>query len=373
MPRKAKSKSENDVASPNPSRVRKRRKSSSRRKLSETTTGETTPFSEIRTVLLFSDPTEDVWICDSYVGDDALNHKLPKPRSAWFVFGSDESFQSDDDLAEAGGIGEWTATRNVEVGDILFFYFIAPKTAVHFVARATSKPVRDTWSGGAPQWWVKYDSMIRIDPPITLSEIRKIFGEERLLLYCQGGKYIRPDFANSLLEKAGIISPSKQCEKNALRRVIGKKELGDPNTITLAGLRKLKSARFVSEEDVEYHVLEPLLRLAQVEKYARIQRRYDLPNNKTADYAALDGQNGVLCIIEAKLHVSNAAVSQAREYATTCNAPVFVLIDCDRVLCYRTHEETPRLTIDRKRLDDNSLRALRAHILNQELADAKKR
>jgi hypothetical protein len=269
-----------------------------------------------------------------------------------------------------GGSGTWTATGNVQIGDILFFYFIAPYMAVHFVARAISQPEYDESSG---QWLVDYDSMLRIEP-ITLTDICTMFEEKKFLPYFKGAKYLRPDFANRLLERATVaFSPFDAEPKNALRRVVGKKELGDPSTITLAGIRRLRSTAFLYEEDVEYHVLEPLLRLGQVGTQARIQRRYDLRNNKTADYAALDKRNGVRCIVEAKLHITNAAVFQAREYATTCNAPVFVLIDCDQVLCYRTHEETPCLTIERKRLDDNSLRALRAHILNQELADPKNR
>jgi hypothetical protein len=65
------------------------------------------------------------------------------PRSAWIVFGSDDSFQSDDDLKKFRGSGQWTATKRIEIGDTLFFYFIAPYMAIHFVARAASKPWYD--------------------------------------------------------------------------------------------------------------------------------------------------------------------------------------------------------------------------------------
>jgi hypothetical protein len=77
-------------------------------------------------------------------------------------------------------------------------------------------------------------------------------------------------------------------------------------------------------------MLEPLLRLAGVYDEAEVVRKWDLPDNLTADYAVLDSGRKVLCIIEAKLNLgkrgnwqTNPHVKQAREYAEMCNAPRF--------------------------------------------------
>ncbi len=296
----------------------------------------------------------------------------PAPRTAWFIFGSNESLLTNYDLVERAGRVRWNGSRHAEIGDIVFFYYIAPEQAIHFVARVTSQPVRELWNRGGYQWWVDCDSMIRIEP-IHLSEIRDAFGEERLLVYARGGMYIRPDIANRLIEKARpkFWISMRDLDK-VLCEVVGRKELGEPSTITLDGLRELESADLTFEAEVEYHVLEPLLRLARIEQQSII-RKLDLPNRKTADYAAKD-QSGqkVRCIIEAKLNLGkrsnwqkNRHVKQAREYAKMCKAPGFVVMDRDRIVCFRTPDELPCLVLDRTTLDESGLSALRAHILNE--------
>lgn len=306
----------------------------------------------------------------------------PAPRSAWFVFGSNESLLTNADLLERGGKVHWTAPMNAEIGDIVFFYFISPEQSVHFMARVASQPVRKLWNQRGYQYWADCDSMIRIQP-IHLTEIREIFGEKRLLVYAKGGMYICPDFANRLIEKthakcwSSIRDPDK-----VLRRVGGRTELGQPNSITLDGLRELASADFMAEAEVEYHVLEPLFRLAQIGQRSII-RKLDLPKRKTADYAVIETgastakrrRQKVLCIIEAKLNLGkrnnwakNRHVKQAREYAKMCKAPGFVVMDRDRFVCFRTREKFPCLVLDRASLARNGLSALRAHLLNEKAA-----
>lgn len=396
MPRKAKAKSAADVESPKVSQTQTRKKSVPRGKQPEAPRGVQATAEAMGGGTIYAgyfEPGGSSAMPGTVVTrwpmplttDHAGKGDIPAPRSAWILFGSDISFPSDDNLAQTSGRGEWTAPKNVEIGDTLFIYFISPKKAIHFVARAASKsfPGEEPLSTarvGASRWWVKYDSMIRIRP-ISLNEIREVFQEKWLLLYCADGKYLRPDFANRLLERPQVaFAPTGQCTKNSLRRVIGKKELGDPKSITLDGLRRLQSSAFIYEEDVEYHVLEPLLRLARVKAIRRYDIQVKIRNRlryKTADYAVLDGPDKVLCIIEVKLDPCegkdwerNRDLLQAREYAKKSKAPVFVLIDRDRVFCFRTHDELPCLTIDRRALDEDGLSALRAHILGERRADA---
>ncbi len=300
-----------------------------------------------------------------------------EPQSAWFVFGSDSSFMSDDDLFECLGEAEWTSSKHAKKGDILFFYFIAPYRAVHLVARASRDPYID-WQSG--RWFIEYESMVRIKP-ISLSEIRELFDEKRLLMYCRDGKWIRPDFANRLLDHMVVeYRVEKEDIHRVRQRVVGNMELGKSASITLDELRQLQSYHFICEEEVEYHVLEPVLRLAQLEYPVRVQRRFDLPKRKTADYAAIESIDGrstqrVRCIIEAKLNLgkggnwsTNRHVEEARQNAEMCNAPGFVVMDRDRFVCFPTQDENPCLVLNRTTLDENGLSALRAHILNQKTA-----
>jgi hypothetical protein len=139
------------------------------------------------------------------------------------------------------------------------------------------------------------------------------------------------------------------------------------------GLRNLLAADFHCEEEVEYHILEPILRLAQIEKRARIQRRYDLRisnKNKTADYAVFGHNNQVRCIIEAKLDLGEGTISaaspeyaQANEYARASKAPAFILADRNRMLYFRRNGERPCLRIECKSLAEEDLVRLSSHVL----------
>jgi hypothetical protein len=409
MPRKAKPILGEDTVSVNLSQPHKQRGSGSRGKQPVATDVGSTAQDAVNPVVVHADPTgglavldphdrlplpehtvrpmtdtpgsldliipeiEPLKICVRPLPNVVSSEDLPEPRSAWFLFGSQDSLLTDDDLMDDDGSSEWNCPKHVEIGDVLFFYFKAPYKAVHFVARAISEPYpgEDGWH------WLAYDCMVRIEP-ISITEIRKIFDDKRLLMYCKDGRYIRPDFANRLLERAKVaFSPFDSANEKALEKVVGKKELGDPNTITLDGLRSLKSADFISEEPVEYHFVEPLLRLAELDKHARIQRKYDLPRRKTADYAALDRAQKALCIIEVKLRLGerkewkrSSEFLQAREYANESNAPAFSLIDCDRVFCFQSDSDMPCLTLNRNRLSNEDLCALRAHILGDGRTDA---
>jgi hypothetical protein len=333
----------------------------------------------------------------------------PPPRSAWILLGSEESFHGRISLIADGagatftgyappplGVllvgapwsdpagaptfaspsspeseGQWTAGPHVEIGDTLFFYFRAPRRAIHFVATAISEPfLDDHFSGlnGKGQWWVDYSHVVRIEP-ISREKVEETFGEKHFLLNTSF-RYIRPDYANRLLERVRIVgSPSQQATDATLRRVVGKSELGDPASITIAGLRGIKSGDFTYEEDVERNFLEPLLRLACVEKSAEVQRRYFVTKTKIVDYAVLRA-NKLRCVLEVKRAIkwpdgdwtNCAAFEQARGYAGRLRVP-FVLVDCDRVACFRVDDTKPRLSIERTRLADSDLTALLAHLL----------
>jgi hypothetical protein len=78
---------------------------------------------------------------------------LPLPRSAWLLFGDEKSYPPY-------AFRCWTACPHVEVGDTLFFYFMAPRKAIHFIGRALSRPYVNLELEAAShrnvdrhQWW----------------------------------------------------------------------------------------------------------------------------------------------------------------------------------------------------------------------------
>lgn len=67
------------------------------------------------------------------------------PGSAWLLKGSEASFPTSTELHRdraAANVGiftrDWTTASQTQTGDLVLIYFISPRKAVHFVARAAS-------------------------------------------------------------------------------------------------------------------------------------------------------------------------------------------------------------------------------------------
>ena len=64
------------------------------------------------------------------------------PVNAWLLIGDEASYPTATDLREGRTYWNfdsiWTGPRQAQPGDLLFFYFIAPRKAIHFVARAAA-------------------------------------------------------------------------------------------------------------------------------------------------------------------------------------------------------------------------------------------
>jgi hypothetical protein len=229
---------------------------------------------------------------------------LPLPRSAWLLLGDEASYPPRGLHSEDDGLWCWTVCPHVEVGDTLFFYFLAPHKAIHFVGRALARPyvdveleVMSNRNVDRHQWWVDYDAVVEIEP-IPLSEINDVCGE-RLVLRGRSGKYIRTDAANRLLGQATVVYSSEPWRQDlALEEVVGRSDLPSPRQMNHQMLREVPSALLRLESDVEEFVVEPLVRLLRLPNAYRLQRRLPL-RPKVADYVIL--KNGKPhCIIEAK-------------------------------------------------------------------------
>jgi nucleoid DNA-binding protein len=305
--------------------------------------------------------------------------KLPKPRSAWLLLGDDASFVSREDIKKA--IEEeselWTCSPHVEKGDTLFIYYIAPRKAIHFIARAEDTPFFDPTLGvnaktrvNPHQWWVPCSSMIEVQP-ITFEEICEAAGA-RLIPRGRSGKYLRPEVANRLLEKASVAySPAKWCEKVALQKVVGPSILPDPRSLSLKELTEIPSGLLRVEAEVERHVVEPILRMTKVTaKRAEILKQYNLPGG-IVDYA-IRMKGDISCVIEVKLRTEQDSsgnwkaspdYKQAVGYAGKLRCR-FMLIDCEDIFCFDADRAHPTLSFNRHELTQRDLVAIRRHLMN---------
>ncbi|MTB87054.1 hypothetical protein H9L21_08195 [Aeromicrobium senzhongii] len=108
-----------------------------------------------------------------------------EPKNAWLLMGDSASRLSDEESWEFQREGRagiynamWTAPRNIEVGDLVLFYFVSPVKAVHYVARAASRAfwrddieVNADSPVGDKQWWAYFTPPVEIEP-ITYAQLR---------------------------------------------------------------------------------------------------------------------------------------------------------------------------------------------------------
>jgi hypothetical protein len=293
---------------------------------------------------------------------------LPPPRSAWLLLSDEASYPPHR-------FPLWTASPHIEVGDTLFFYFMAPRKAIHFIGRALNRPYYDTKlevhsnrTVDPHQWWVSFGGVVEIDP-IPLSEINDACGE-RLLLRGSNGKHIRTDAANRLLAQSKIVnSPEARHQRMALQKVVGRSDLPSPSRMNRETLCDLPSSLLLLESHVEEFIVEPLVRLLRLPNGYTLQHRLRI-GSRTADYAVL--KNGeTRCIIEAKLRTrldrdrnwsESPDVQQAQGYASRFGDR-FLVVDCDEVFCFGGGGSEPRLTFERRSLTDKDIAAIRSHVM----------
>lgn len=201
---------------------------------------------------------------------------LPKPRSAWLLLGDSASFYEDDELRRAqrryrsGRPDRWTCSPRIEIGDVLFLYFMAPRKSINFVCRAASRPYVDRdevvlahRDVSEYQWWVDLSPPVSVEP-IPFKAIDTFMGGS-LNLRGRSGKFIDHAAANRILACAKIrFAPSAEIAKASLERVVGRAGMPEPGTMSLGQWRAIPSANLRLEREVEQYIVEPLLRFCGI-------------------------------------------------------------------------------------------------------------
>lgn len=309
----------------------------------------------------------------------ALDSYAIQPKNAWLLIGGDDSYYSSRDLSEArkdakvGDFGTWTAAKQTEPGDLLFWYFTAPRKEIHFVGRAVDhayfEDIGETgakWQG--KQWWCHTTAPVAIEP-ITLADLKSILGN--VVMLGKSGRYLHTEHANDL---AARIRPRHARDRGELERVlrpvVGDPRLPDPALMDLDAWRGLAAGQLALENHVEQYLVKPLLRLALDSPPDDTTPRQYPVGHKLADYAVIQ-DNKPTCTIEVKLRVRKpptrewakcADFKQAVGYGTSlsCNA---ILMDAFEIHLIKPGADRPLRTLQRGQFTESDLADVRAHLL----------
>jgi hypothetical protein len=292
----------------------------------------------------------------------------PAPRNAWIIIGNNDSWidrQGLDGINTDSDHWHWNGSAHTEEDDLLFFYYTAPRGAVYFVARADRDPYyqthADTNAGISPgQWWFGLKSMVEIEP-IGFKELCAICGET-LILKGQSGKKLTAAMANALLLRIKIKHPPDSDIRNDIMQPVVNHALPQPGAMILDDLRGLASGHLNLERDVEEYIVDPILRLAGLDKTPYHVERQVRVGRGFADRVVYHGDKAV-CVIEVKrrLHLDRNSdwatcidLEQVERYATMLSAD-FMLVDVDRIACFKAGDKTPSVEFDRRHLDEDAI------------------
>lgn len=303
------------------------------------------------------------------------------PASAWLLKGSEASYPTPDELEEhraAARVGIftpcWTTAPQTRAGDLVLFYYTAPRKAIHFVARAASDAffsrefdVNADGPVNKAQWWAYVTTPIEIEP-IPLEALREAAGGH-LILKGRSGHYLRPETIARLPIRAA--DPRQQAELEQVAATpVGLPNLPAPANITFEVWRDLSPGAFLREEHVSSHVVEPLLR--DLLEHPSLTWAPQFPIEKrVADFVILAGDKPVH-VIEVKKVIRQGTqgwaacpdFTQVRWYADHLDGVPSTLIDSHRVVMIEPGADRPAREIDRRTATRADLDAIRTHLLS---------
>lgn len=310
-----------------------------------------------------------------------LDPREVSPSSAWLVAGDEASFPSVDELAELSANGDvgvfdqkWTASKGVITGDLVLVYFMAPRKAVHFVARAGSNAffsrafeVNAETNVSEAQQWVFLTPLIEVEP-IPFGELKRAH-DGHLVLRGHSGKYLRPDVIRELAFVAK--DPAQQAlVDQVVVEPVGLAELPRPEDVTVDLWREIAGGALPLEAHVTSHILEPLLRHLLDGLALDWEREYRVSTG-SVDLVLLDNGSPVAAV-EVKRAMPELpsgrwslgrATQQLRRYTDELGVPG-VLIDANRILLFAVGEDEPYLQVERRSASDSQLQQIRAHLIS---------
>ena len=286
------------------------------------------------------------------------------PINAWLLIGDEASFPTEGGLRDSrrrpfSPDDFWTGSKQTQPGDLLFFYFMAPRKAIHFASRAASYPFFDREIGvnadrpvDPNQWWVEYTPQVELTP-VPFAELSDLMGGH-LILRGKPNHYIPPAVVRGILDRAVDLDRMTEMNRLVLQEPVGSAELPDPAQVLLADWKRMADGPLKLERQVEQYVVDPLLRLA-LPKRLSIQRQYRLKSG-IADYVVFES-GSLRSVIEVKVGVreprdgdwsQSPDFQQVSRYARELDVAA-ALIDCNRIFLIAPGGSAPHATIERDR------------------------
>lgn len=293
-----------------------------------------------------------------------------RPASAWLLVADAASRSTPAQMRRSWGRAsqqlEWTSPKQVQLGDLLFFYFIDPDKEIQYAARASADPFYDPTMEvnalkevGPHQWWVTYAAQIAINP-IPFRRLQSLMGGY-LNLRGRPRHYLPPDVVKSLIADASL--GGYEAETRVLQVPSGNPDLPDPEAATFAQWRNIAPGAMRLESEVERYIVRPMLRFAGLGS-GEVLPQY-LCGRGRADFAVgTDGK--VTAVIEVKLGARQPLATspdsaQVRSYMKTAGVPG-VLVDSTKIALFDLYQDTPRMVMHRKDMTGADLRLVRDHV-----------
>lgn len=267
----------------------------------------------------------------------------------------------------------WTAPKQIQPGDLLFFYFMTPRKAIQFVARAATYPVFDpkirvnSINHVDPnQWWVEPTPMHAITP-VSFQELRSFMGGH-LILKGKPSHYLPPLVVTRIMKRVGVETADAET-RLVLKRPVGAPELPDPARVGLDRWRRMADGPLKLEAQVEQYVVEPLLRLALPRGRGVSWKKAPHIAGGIPDYAVLNG-DAPTGVVEVKLGVrvpkrgdwSNSPdFIQVMKYSHTMCVPA-VLVDSNKIFLIPRGASSPAQVIQRSKATGEDLRTVGRHL-----------
>lgn len=197
-----------------------------------------------------------------------------RPVNAWLLVGDEASYPTSHDLRlmrkPAVATDTWTAPSQAQPGDLLLFYFMAPRKEIRFAARAASHPFFDSSVGvnslkaiDPHQWWITHTPLVEV-PALTFSDLKKAMGGS-LILKGKPRHYLSPEVVRKLFSEMRNRDTVAVLAKNAaavLQVPTGDPDLPDPAVVQLAEWSRMADGALRLEAQVERYVVAPLIRMA---------------------------------------------------------------------------------------------------------------
>jgi hypothetical protein len=301
------------------------------------------------------------------------------PWNAWLLMGDEASFPDTAELlAQRDASNErlpyWTCPRQIRRGDLVFIYFVEPRKAVHFAARALYPPVYDpTIEVNAVrridqhQWWTDLSPLVEV-PPVSYSKLREMHGGH-LNLRGKPTNYLKPAIVDQLIAEFGELDDEQRL---VVQRPVGAPELpADPGLMQLEDLRMLSGGALRLEAMVEEYVVVPLTRIC----FAGFDDSTVVPQVKIKGAGVVDfaiyRRDQLRGVIEVKLGVRRSVdgglrdspdLAQAVRYATAADVPA-MLIDSNEIFLIDRGSQEPSRSFDRQRLTPDHLAVITDHFL----------